>query len=64
MRRAIVLCALLEAFLISLIVYCLSLQKDYVCSRDATTTPIATERVNTTPWEIEEPIYIFTWDSR
>lgn len=61
MRRLIIICALLEIFFISLIVYAFSLQKDYVCSRDATTTPVTTERVNTIPWEIEEPIYIYEW---
>lgn len=49
MRRLIIICALLEIFFISLIVYAFSLQKDYVCSRDATTTPVTTERVNTIP---------------
>ena len=45
-----------------MLLYLFSLWENAVCSRDATTTPITIELtgVTTTPWEIGEPIYIFT----
>lgn len=58
MKKLIIICTLIEIALISLIIYTL---KDGSCSERAETTPITTERVNTIPWEIEEPIYIYEW---
>lgn len=58
MRRIIVICTLLEIAFISLLIY---IFKDNSCDGAVETTPVTIERVNTTPWEIEEPIYIYEW---